>query len=88
MKQSNPSPENIAYYENALSDLKEAYKLEQTKYLERQIDCITNAVNNQKAAAWKVMNEISDKKSCNSSKLKASSQENGFSYGRNTSKIY
>ena len=26
VKQSNPSPENIAYYENALSDLKEAYK--------------------------------------------------------------
>ena len=76
MKQSNPFPENIAYYENALSDLKEAYKLEQTKYLERQIDYITNAFNNQKAAAaWKVVNEISGKKSCNSSKLKASSQE-------------
>ena len=76
VKQSNPSPENIAYYENALSDLKEAYKLEQTKYLERPIDYITNAVNNQKAAAaWKVVNEISGKKSCNSSKLKASSQE-------------
>ena len=74
MKQSNPSPENIAYYENALSDLKEAYKLEQTKYLERQIDYITNAAKNQKAAAaWKVVNEICGKKSCNSSKLKASS---------------
>ena len=76
MEQSNPSPENIAYNENALSDLKQAYKLEQTKYLERQIDYITNAINNQKtAAAWKVMNEISGKKSCNSSKLKASSQK-------------
>ena len=89
VKQSNPSPENTAYYENALSDLKEAYKLEQTKYLERQIDYITNAVDNQKAAAaWKVVNEISGKKSCNSSKLKASSQEERVSYGRNTSKIY
>ena len=58
VKQSNLSLENIAYYENALSDLKEAYKLEQTKYLERQIDYISNAVNNQKAAAaWKVVNE-------------------------------
>ena len=58
VKQSNPSPENIAYYENALSDFKEVYKLNQTKYLERQIDCIPNAVDNQKAAAaWKVVNE-------------------------------
>ena len=65
LKESQPSPVNITHFSNTLAKLKETYELEQTEYLQRKIDNITNAVSNQKSAiAWKTVNEISGRKSC------------------------
>ena len=76
LKESQPSPENITHFSNTLAELKETYELEKTEYLQRKIDNITNAVSNQKSAiAWKTVNEISGRKSCNRSKLKGTTEE-------------
>ena len=76
LKDSQPTPENITLFSNVQASLKEAYQFEQTEYLQKKIDHITNAVSNQKSAiAWKTVNEISGRKSCNRAKLKASNQE-------------
>ena len=56
--------------------LRETYENEQTEYIQRKIDEITNAVSYQKSAtAWKTVNEISGRKNSNNAKLKATSQE-------------
>ena len=56
--------------------MKKTYLSEQTKYLQQKIDEIENSVANQKLSnAWKVINEISGRRSTNSAKLKASNQE-------------
>ena len=76
LKESFPSPENIRKLNNATTLLKEAYKLEQTKYLENKITHIRNsATNKQSAEAWKAVNEITGRKASNSAKLKAENQE-------------
>ena len=76
LKDSQPSPENICHFNDARAALKDTYEAEQTEFIQRKIDQITNAVSNKRSAvAWKSINEISGRKSCNRAKLKASSQE-------------
>ena len=76
LRESQPTPENISHFNDAHLELKIAYEVEQTKYLQSKINVITNAVSNKKSAeAWKTVNEISGRKSRSKAKLKASSQE-------------
>ena len=76
MKESLPSPENIRLFNEARFSLKEAYRDKQKSYLEGKISQIRNSATNKRSAeAWKTVNEITGRKSSNSSKLKAASQE-------------
>ena len=75
-RDSQPSQQNKQNFSKALKSLKKTYLSEQTKYLQQKIDEIENSVANQKSSnAWKVINEISGRRSTNSAKLKASNQE-------------
>ena len=76
MKESSPSPENIRLFNEARFSLKEAYSDEQKSYLESKISQIRNSATNKRSGeAWKTVDEITGRKSSNSSKLKAASQE-------------
>ena len=76
LKDSQPTPENFRNFINARDALKETYEAEQSEYLQRNINHITNAVDNQRSAiAWKTVNEIRGRKSSNRGKLKASNQD-------------
>ena len=76
MNNAAPSIENVNSLNIAKENLAEAYRNEQTTYLQNKIDQISNAsVNQQSAQAWKTVNGISGRKSTNRSKLKASSEE-------------
>ena len=75
-KNKNPSRENTANFKLAQKQLTETYEKEQAKYLQTKIDAIEKAACNKKSAvAWKTVNEISGRKSANSAKLKATSEE-------------
>ena len=76
LRDTQPSPENTNFFNDARTELKTAYEIEQSKYLQNRINDITNASSNKKSAeAWKTVNEISGRKSGSKAKLKASSQE-------------
>ncbi|XP_068691683.1 uncharacterized protein [Montipora foliosa] len=84
MKESLPSPENIRLFNEARLSLKEAYRDEQKIYLESKISQIRNSVTNKRSAeAWKTVKEITGRKSSNSSKLKAPSQEERIQLWKN-----
>ena len=72
VKESSPTPENILLLNEARSALKDAYRIEQTNYLQSKITKIKNSsANKQSAEAWKTVNEITGRKSSNASKIKA-----------------
>ena len=74
-RNADPTRENRYLYRCAESALKEAYGAEQTSFIQAKIDTITNAAANKQAAtAWKTINQISGRKSCSKSKLKAQDQ--------------
>ena len=76
MKNSLPSTKNIDRFKETQTSLKDAYKHEQTNYLESKISDIRTAATNRKSAkAWKTINEITVRKSSNRSTLKAKNQE-------------
>ena len=76
LRDSQPSPENRSLFNEARTELKTAYEIEQTKYLQDKINDITNAASNKKpAVAWKTGNEISGRKSGSKAKIKAFIQE-------------
>jgi exonuclease III len=76
LKNLNPCRANRHLHRTAQADLKEAYENERASYIQGQINEITNAsINKQSAKAWKVVNEISGRKSSNRAKLKASDDE-------------
>ena len=74
-KNQNPSRENRYHYRAALSDLKQTYQSEQEQYVKEMINEIESAaINKQAALAWKSINEVTGRKSCNRAKLKATDQ--------------
>ena len=74
-KRSKPSATADQELKDARIQLKDTYKEEQEIYIQNKINLIHNAaVNKQAALAWKTVNEVSGRKSSNSSKLKATSQ--------------
>ena len=74
-KRSKPSATADQELKDARNQLKDTYKEEQEIYIQNKINLIHNAaVNKQAALAWKTVNEVSGRKSSNSSKLKATSQ--------------
>ena len=76
MKESLPSPENILLLNEARFSLKEAYRDERKSYLEGKTSQVRNSATDKRSAeAWKTVNEITGRKSSNSSNLKAASQE-------------
>ena len=75
---------NIRLFNEARFSLKEAYRDEQKSYLESKISQIRNSATNKRSAeAWKTVNEITGRKSSNSSKLKAASQEERIQLWKN-----
>ena len=75
-RNSNPSEENVAKFKAAQTQLTETYEKEQAEYLQTKIDEIEKSSCNQKSAvAWKTVNEISGRRSANTAKLKATSEE-------------
>ena len=75
-KDSQPTPTNNLHFKLLRDKLKDAYESEQSTYLQNKIDIIKTSQASQKSAiAWKTINEIAGRKSCNKSKLKASNQD-------------
>ena len=75
-RNTNPNAENTAKFKAAQAQLTETYEREQTEYLQSKIDEIEKASSNKKSAvAWKTVNEISGRRSANTAKLKATSEE-------------
>ena len=73
---ANPSHENMTKFKEAQAKLNTTYEKEQAELLQNKIDDIEKAASNKKSAvAWKTVNEISGRKSANTAKLKASSEE-------------
>ena len=76
VKNANPSQVNKTKFKEAQSKLTATYEKEQAEYLQTKIDDIEKAACNKKSAvAWKTVNEISGRKSANTAKLKANSEE-------------
>ena len=74
-KNSNPTRENEYLHRTAQATIKESYEKEQVAFIQTKIDCIASAsVNKQAAIAWKTVNEISGRKSCNKAKIKDTDQ--------------
>jgi len=72
----NPTNTNLHNLRKAQIELTKTYKKEQTEYIQAQIDNIRQSVEDrQSRLAWKIVNEISDRKSTSRSKLKATSQK-------------
>ena len=72
---SNTNSINTTKLNSARRKLQETYIAEQSKYLQKQIEDITMAADNNKSAlAWQIVNRISVRKSTNRSKIKAIDQ--------------
>ena len=81
-KQSNryPTRQNMNKKKQALNELNAVYQTEQQNYIQDQIDKIKNAAeNNQSSLAWKIVNDVSDRKQSSKAKLKVSSQNDRLS---------
>ena len=81
-KQSNryPTRQNVNKKKQALNELNAVYQTEQQNYIQDQIDKIKNAAeNNQSSLAWKIVNDVSDRKQSSKAKLKVSSQNDRLS---------
>ena len=73
---ANPSNENKTKLKEAQAKLNATYEKEQAEFLQNKINDIEKAASNKMSAvAWKTVNEISGRKSANTAKLKASSEE-------------
>ena len=71
----NPSRLNLRRYVSARKDLEQTYSEEQQKYIQKQIDNVKDAADNQQSSkAWQIVNEISGRKRSSGSKLKANNQ--------------
>ena len=76
LKNRHPTKSNVQRYKNARKELEQAYIREQQIYIQKQIDDIQQAADNQQSSkAWQIRNEISGRKQATNSKLKASNQE-------------
>ena len=76
LKNRHPTKSNVQRYKNARKELEQAYIREQQIYIQKQIDDIQQAADNQQSSkAWQIINEISGRKQATNSKLKASNQE-------------
>ena len=76
VKRTKPTKTNITKFKKAQKDLVDTYESEQRMYILNQIDKIKNATENrQSSIAWKIVNEVTGRKTYSNSKLKASSQE-------------
>ena len=76
LRDSQSSPKNISFFNDARVKLKTVYETEPTKYLKIRMNDITAASSNKRSAkAWKTVNRISGRKRGSRKKLKASNQE-------------
>ena len=76
MKNKNPSAAASLEVKEAIAQLKIAYEETNQEYVQNKINEIKQAADNkQTALAWKIVNEISGRKSSNRGRLKATSQE-------------
>ena len=71
MKENANTNQKIEF-NKARKNLQDTYINEQTKYLQKQIDDIKTAADNNKSAiAWQIVNNITGRKTTNRSKIKA-----------------
>ena len=67
---------NKRKYKRAIEDLNDTYNLEQEEYVKKKIIEIESSVSkNQSAVAWKIVNEISRRKTSHKAKIRANSQK-------------
>lgn len=75
IKNKHCTRHNTKIHKQAQKELEAAYLNEQQKYIQTQIDKITNASENkQSSLAWQTVNEITGRKKATKAKIKANSQ--------------
>ena len=75
-KTENPTRSNTKKHKSEQRKLQELYDIEQANYIQEKINQIQNTTDsNQSATAWKIVNEVSVRKSTKKAKLKANSQQ-------------